>query len=333
MSQPTRSLTLSDLWILASLAVCILMIAILGLMPVGSSSFLFDSIISTGHFFFFGLLALFAARATSIVWPPSRRPRWLPLAIGFAVAVLAGGLLEFVQQFVPPRSPSWRDLSQDSLGALTGVCLLHFSGVPAVHREQPRGARWVSLVLLLTATTLACAPLVTCLIDYGRRNNAFPVLVDFRASWPQRFLKIDETVQLVPTTPPPLWAAGAADNVAQLRIGTGRRFPGWAMKEPYPAWPADAELVFDVLVSSPDRLQLILRVHDAEHNDDYYDRFNRTLDLAGGFQQVRIPVPEIRDGPRSRQLDLSRVRGFKLFAVDTATPAEMTIGNFRLESR
>jgi hypothetical protein len=103
------------------------------------------------------------------------------------------------------------------------------------------------------------------------------------------------------------------------------------MKEPFPSWPVDADLVFDVLLSSHDQLQLVLRVHDAQHNYNHFDRFNCSLHLVRGFQQVRIPVRAIRDGPRSRKLDLTRVRNFKLFAVAPTTPAELTIGNVRLE--
>ncbi len=72
-------------------------------------------------------------------------------------------------------------------------------------------------------------------------------------------------------------------------------------------------------------------MHDAEHDNDYYDRFNCLLKLVRGFQQIRIPVREIRDGPRSRELDLKRITNFKLFAIDLTTPADLTVGNFRLE--
>lgn len=331
MTPHRRIGTPSILLVLVSLTLCLLMIGTLGLAPLKSPTLLFDQIKSTGHFFCFGVLAFLAALAVSLLWPTERHPRWLPLVIGFVASVLAGGLLELVQKLAPPRSSSWGDLFLDGLGALAGVCLLRGMGVPGTSRPAVRGTRWRSLLLMLAATSIACAPLVHCWIDYLRRNAAYPMLIEFQASWTQRFCKVDESVQLVSTTPPPAWPAEAGDNVAQLRIGTGRRFPGWSLKEPYPRWPAEADLVFEVLVSSPEQLQLILRVHDAQHNEDYYDRFNGTLQLVPGFQQVRIPVQQIRDGPRSRQLDLSKIRGLKLFAADTTVPTEFTLGNLRLE--
>ena len=155
--------------------------------------------------------------------------------------------------------------------------------------------------------------------------------MDFHASWPQRFLKLDEAVQLTGTIPPPQWPADAGKNVARLQIGTGARFAGWAMKEPYPEWPAEADLVLDVYLVSHETLPLVLRIHDAKHDNDYYDRFNCTLNLRHGYQQIRIPVREIRDGPRARELDLTNITNFKLFAIDLTKPAELIVGNLRLE--
>jgi VanZ family protein len=64
---------------------------------------------------FLGALAFFSWRAT---FPA--RPRWTLRwsLLGLLVAVIAGGLDEFHQTFVPSRGPSLRDVFIDTIGAV-----------------------------------------------------------------------------------------------------------------------------------------------------------------------------------------------------------------------
>ena len=105
------------------------------------------------------------------------------------------------------------------------------------------------------------------------------------------------------------------------------------MSEPYPRWSADADFVMDVFLSSPERLTLIMRVHDVEHNDEYYDRFNREFALTRGYQQLRIPIEEIRQGPKTREIDLDHIQGFKFFVIEPSGPIDLTVGNVRFERK
>ncbi len=330
MTRPPCWAARSTAGILALLLLCLVAISVLGLArPIGASIWM-DSVNGAGHFFFFGLLAMLSALATFRLWPGATPSAWLSALIGLGLAVFAGGALEWAQMAIPGRSASWQDLTQDVLGAVAAVSLLHFTGLLRTDRDRPRRS-WASLFVLSATFFWGMFPLAHCLLDYYHRNRAMPLLMDFHASWAQRFLHLDDSVQLQPLAPPADWPKEAGANVARLQIGTKERFAGWAINEPYPIWPADSDLVLDLLLRSPEQQRLVLRVHDATHNNDFYDRFNRELPLRQGFQQVRIPVRDIRDGPRSRELDLRHIRGFHLFAVDPSLPIEITIGNVRLE--
>ena len=330
MSRPPRLASRSTAGILALLLLCLMAIGLLGLArPIGSS-ILMDRVNSAGHFLFFGLLVLLSALATARLWPGATPPAWLAGLIGLGFAVLAGGALEWAQMAIPGRSASWEDLTQDVLGAVAAVSLLNLTGLLQIGRDR-KGRPWASLLVLSATTFWGATPLASCLLDYHHRNRAMPLLIDFHASWAQRFLHLDDSVTLQPIAPPVHWPAKAGTHVARLQIGTEERFAGWVVNEPYPVWPVDSVLVIDLLLTSPEQQLLVLRVHDATHNNDYYDRFNRELPLRHGFQQVRIPVRDIRNGPRSRELDLDHIRGFHLFAIDPSVPIEITIGNVRLE--
>ena len=66
-------------------------------------------------------------------------------------------------------------------------------------------------------------------------------------------------------------------------------------------------------------VMLHFRVHDREHageHQEYYDRYNGTRLLAGGWNDIVIPMQAIHDAPRGRTMDLAHIRGFGLFVMD-----------------
>ena len=313
------------------LAGLLALILILGLKPARMQSQLADTIQTGGHFICFGILAVLTAMLLPSLIPEwQRRTAWC-YATGFLFAVFVGGALEGLQGLTATRSPSWHDLVHDTLGSLAGIALLATVDRPSPTRGMPRWLLWMALPVLLTALTLGLLPLGVCLRDYYSRNQAFPHLHVFAQRWSERFSWHDPCVNVAATTPPSGWPSTAGADVGEVWLEPEENSPGIGFKEPVPNWVGYKTFAFDCLNPGNDAIPMAVRVHDFAHNDDMYDRYNRVLQIAPGFQTIRLSLSEIQTGPRQRQLDMTSIEGIKLFAIKPTQRLHLYLGNFLLE--
>lgn len=305
----------------------LLLIAGLGLKPGHNHTMLEDSLQTTGHFVFFGGLAICSALASPFFLPWLKSHRWAQYAFGLCISIGIGGLLEFAQKFVPGRYANVQDLIYDASGAIGAIGLLIFIHHVGRKSFQSKAIQLGGAAVFVATLLHGARPFVSCVLDYWQRKQAMPLLVDFREPWTSRFVTADHGAVMYKTNPPEQWTG--SENVALLRIRPGHRYPGVTMREPFPNWQDYKNLVIDVL--SPTNEDFEIRIEDIQHNDDYYDRFNRSVPITKGFQTIRIPIEDIKNGPRYREIDLSRMGGFKLFTVDPQHAIELYIGDVRLE--
>jgi len=78
-------------------------------------------------------------------------------------------------------------------------------------------------------------------------------------------------------------------------------------------------------------IELVLRIHDRRHNEDYADRFNRSLTFQPGINAFRIPLDEIRAAPAGREMDLSAIERLSVFAVAPEAQLSLYLLELRLE--
>ena len=304
-----------------------LLIPILGLRSSHQETILKSSIQTSGHFVFFAALAFCSAIASPAWIPWLKSRRWPQYLVGFTISATVGGLLELAQKFIPSRDASFQDFVFDVTGATFAVSLLVLLQ-PLRQQNRPSLLAQLSAALIFLATlTFGMQPVVSCASDYWERQQALPLLLNFQKPWSLRFLTINQGASVIKTSPPPQWPGG--DTGAWVRIQSGTRYPGVGMNEPNPDWQAYEHLAVDIY-SQTDQVAQI-RIQDLAHNDEYYDRFNQSIPIKQGFQTVRIPLDQIKQGPRQRQLDLSRIGGFKLFFLDPPKDFDIYLGNLRLE--
>lgn len=304
-----------------------LLIAALGLKPGGSQTMLRDALQTSGHFAFFGELAFCVALASPIALPWLKTRRWAQYLVGFSASVAVGAALEYAQSFIPGRFPNVADLIFDVLGAAGAICLLI-----AIHQVGRQGLprrvlQIFAALVFLAISVLGAYPFVSCVLDYRGRQAAVPLLADIGERWSGRFLFADYGARLSGRPVPAEWQGG--DNVLGLRFPSGYRYPGFGLREPYPDWSTFETFAFDVY--SPADASFEIRIQDTEHNEAYDDRFNQRLPITAGFQTIRIPIRDIQNGPKHRDLDTSNVAGFKVFTVDPSQDIDLWVGNLRLE--
>lgn len=67
---------------------------------------------------------------------------------------------------------------------------------------------------------------------------------------------------------------------------------------------------------SIENFKLSVRINDCHHNNKYYDRYNKSVEIVPGENRILIPVSEIRNGPCSRKMDTRNIATTILFITD-----------------
>ncbi len=231
------------------------------------------------------------------------------------IGVFAGLLSEVIQRPLR-RDASWEDVFADALGV---VCALALHALFERKAPMPRRVRLAAFAIAAACIVAYMAPLVRMTRAYLHRNAQFPVLADFR--------KDLET----------FWVVGYGVNRAQVGdalevVFQSDQFPGVSLHEPVADWSRFRTLILDVENPDPLALRLTVRVHDLKHNRQFADRFNRSFELrAGERREIRIPLEDIRRGPRQRLMDMSQISDITLFRSDNQGSRRLRIYTLRLE--
>jgi hypothetical protein len=199
------------------------------------------------------------------------------------------------------------------------VCAL---AVYAMFERRSALRRWhraLALVIAISCIAIFLEPIVRMGRAYLHRNAEFPVLADFHSRielyWTMS-VGVDRKI---------------VDDALEVRFGA-QEFPGVAFHEPVPDWRRFKILAIDVENPGDLALRLVVRVHDRFHNYMYRDRFNRNFELAPKERRnLRIPIEDIRHGPRDRLMDMAHISDITLFRASTPGSDRLRIYSLRLE--
>jgi hypothetical protein len=121
---------------------------------------------------------------------------------------------------------------------------------------------------------------------------------------------------------------------ASLRVALAVRPYSGAFLEYFPGdWHGFGTLQLSVCNPSPEPLALFCRIHDQAHAEgdmDHEDRFSREFLFPPGWTTVTVDLGEVEAAPRNRRMDMGRIRGVGLFAVDLPQPRIVYIDDVRL---
>jgi VanZ family protein len=237
-----------------------------------------------------------------------------------AATLVLGALVELLQARIG-RLPAAGDVALDLLGALLAL---------AFRIKPAAGAtRWPQRVLQTAAVLMAaaaCLPLAAALLDEYRAAAAFPNLASFETT-----IELDR------------WEGGAGRTLSGEVFRDGRRslkisltrakYSGVALIHFPRDWRGHEALEFSVFNPGAASLALTCRVHDRLHSaagQHYSDRFNRRFGIAPGWNDIRIPLEDIRLAPATRPMDLSRIDGLGIFSVRLPAAATVFLDRVRL---
>jgi hypothetical protein len=309
------------------LLAALLLILAFGTVP--ERSMFWDAVLDAGHTPLFGMAALAILGILRVRTPgaPDSSMRWQ----AFLLTVALGAITEALQVFQGNRESSIGDFLRDGAGA-AAFLLLSSVGWPQRATAGPRSVRGRVRAVLVGALLLvaSAAHLGMTTAAYVARDRAMPTLLAFDGTWwERRFVELGDSVLTARTRPPGL-EVSSDEPLARLDLKPGE-YPGVGIVEPHPDWSGYRRLAFTI-VSDRDRpLTLVIRVHDAAHDQRYEDRFNRALSVAPGVNRFAIPLDDIRRAPDRREMDMRRIRGVLLFAYQRTQPTHVYLGPIRLE--
>ena len=279
-----------------------------------------DTLLESLHVPIFGIIALslFVATGLRTDWRPAKRVAFV------CVAATALALLSESAQISGPRDASFEDLMSDWLGA--SAALLFALALSGRHL-YPLAARFSVALAGLALCLIALWPFISVSIAYIERNVQQPILVSFDARIGRVFRHTQHaTLHL------------SHDQVSKKTIGhitlEEGAWPGLIFNDIWPDWRDYSTLVIDFGLEGNEPLEINIRVHDRAHklgDQPYNDRFNLSYKLQPGRHTLRVPLEQIRNAPKGRQMDLSQIEGIVVFCSAGHAGRQFQLVEIRLE--
>jgi hypothetical protein len=283
-----------------------------------------------GHVPLFGVFALVTLGVVRAVMRGRAVHPLLPYALAFVITAVVSALVE-VLQFYGPRDADPVDLARSVSGAL-----IFLSAVLAIDRGAlpsapgPRAMLRAMLVLMAVVLLVVSLATLTRLVRADMmRAAAFPHICDFESSWEAEFYDTHDADLLVVALPG-TWRTEPKGKAGRLTFHPGT-YPGLHINEVHPDWRGYDRLCMDVYSEEPSSRELVVRVHDREHNNAFPDRFNGTIIIRPGVNRISIPLSEVRTAPEGREMDMAHIHGLSIFAVRPDTAFTVYLDAIRLE--
>lgn len=269
-------------------------------LPFASYSPLTKALLDVGHIPLFCLLTA----AIALLLPKKRNK----LRDVVAVVVLLILFTELAQQLTG-RSLSLVDMINDLYGAI--IALL---GLWAWDRRRDAfvPSIFVFCSVLLIGVSLQ-KPLYEFRIERWREAR-MPTLSDFEderdmALWSPLMIGSSRSAQIERLQ-------DEFSSSSMMRVVTnGARWAGVEYDAGLMDWDEYDFLLISV-VNPDDTVRLTVRVDDDGETTDYAQRFNKTFTLPRGIEAILIPIEEIREGPKDRDLNTKKIKRLLIFSSE-----------------
>ena len=262
---------------------------------------------------------------------PAPWPHWARFGQAFALAVLIGIAVEFLQS-LQDRPPSLFDVLTDAAGAAAGLAAWSLLARARTGRrgERNRSDAWAVTAIALAGIAFIAWRPVHAAFAYAGRAASFPVIAQFQGPRDLYFVSTGGGTAEIVDLPPP-WAQRAGER-ALLLAWDAQDAPAVQILEPKGDWRGYSVVAVDLTNSSATELQLTLRIFDGTHDGSSEDRLNLPLVIAPRARAVvRVEMAAVEAAPAGRPMDLSRVVNVMLFGRKGDAPGELYLSRLWLE--
>lgn len=321
--------------VLAGLTAALGVLVVLHTVSLPSHNTLWREAANFGHIPLFGLLAIIVLHLLENLLPKNLKNRLKHRFLALAIVTVLGGLSEFVQ-IVGPRDADWGDLLRDVIGALIFlgfVSILPVKRFPTLGISMTKKSRWVVTITSFALLLLTLTPLFYWSAAFFNRSHQFPLLCGFESIWEYGFVGSNSgRVEFVEA--PSGWKSLGGDGKETTRVGSVSfeqvKYPGFYISEPYPDFSEYDTLTIDLLSSQDSVINLTVRINDLTHNNMYNDRYNRTFRIQPGMNRIVILCEDIAYAPVNRNMDMTAITSFQIFAAKPAKAFVLYFDNLEL---
>ena len=315
--------------ILIYLLLCFGVLAILHNLTLPNHTKMWLTISNTGHIPLFGILSLLIFGFMSKVIRNIKDVTTVYI-ITFITASLIGILSEFIQIF-GSRDADIMDFVNDLIGIILFLVLYAFYDKKLVEFWENKSKKYRILfkILIFVLFLFSVFPISYLGIAYIYRNINFPMICNFESPLENEFRYLNNVnLEIVPFLNN--WKKNKNGHIGKLTF-LPAKYPGLEFDEPVPDWSQYEYFSFDIYSDLDSSIIVTIRIEDTLHDENYYDRFNRRLNIARGENKIQIQLKDIEMAPRCRTIKLSSIRSFMIFTGEIKTPISIYIDNIRLE--
>ena len=108
-------------------------------------------------------------------------------------------------------------------------------------------------------------------------------------------------------------------------------YPGFSPKLDYHKWDLYKYFCFDIYNPYDSYIKITLRIDDTKEYPEYSDRYNQSLILKPGMNNIRLEMDAFYTSATKRKLNLEKIYRFILFLVNPPSKKIIFIDNVRLE--
>ncbi len=290
---------------------------------------LWREIHNTGHTPLFGMLSLLFLSLSSLILGKRLLKQYFHYLIALVLTVLMGAITELIQIY-GPGDADISDLIRDILGAVSFLGLyVVFNPKMIVFWRKRNNIRIFTFVSAFLLLFLSIIPVSMWAWAYHQRNQAFPQILGFESSLENKFTRTNNA-ELVKTHPPAGWKNPNSRHVGQLTLFRDT-YPGFSLEEPFPNWTAYRYMSFFVYSELNTTVNLTMRIEDIHHNNFYDDRFNYSIIINPGLNQISIPLEKVKNAPSYREMDMTAIYAIYFFVVRPGKPFILYFDDLRLE--
>ena len=267
-----------------------------------------------GHFIFFALMAWLFCLVPFLARLPFARQ----VALTTLLVLIIGGFIELIQPFFG-RTASWKDIGINIAGAMVG--LFFFSPARAeLDRILRKSFQAVALVLCFI---IFYDPVIT-LWDMYQASKQFPILSDFETRFQHKRWsngRIDQSI------------SRQGDSSLRVRLDARRQYPGTTLTHSFGDWWGYSALYLSIYNPDADPLTMSISIRDQENRMNrrgFGDRFDRTFEIIQGWNDLLVPMIDIKNAPKERTLDLDQLTSVVIFTMNLSRPRTIYVDNVRL---
>lgn len=247
----------------------------------------------TGHFFLFAGLAYIL---TQTHWL-KKRPKWQVFAIIVSGSILIGLITE-VLQFLVGRSFQLSDLAMDTIGGSAGFFLAQISP----HRSLIQNT--LACFVFVVLTIFGLNKFLVIVYDDTQIKLKTPILSDFETPF-----ELTRWRELMTTHEVSKDVVRNGANALKVTFDAGKH-PHSVLRDMHFDWRDYKALNLSIYNAQPHSQQMLLLIHDHESwrsIENHQDRFNKKLNLRPGWNDISVNIDDVRQGPKSRQIELNRI--------------------------